>query len=232
VLERDAATRRPAAIALGTSGTSLALTRSLSFARPRASRLFTMLPFAHPLSSARRRAAFALAACLLYVCTGHAQDVTEPALKAAFIYNFAKFTDWPADALAPSSPFNACVLGDAAMADSLERAVVGRHLAGRDISVSRVNLGGALRSCHLLYLSGVQGTQLEAVMTSLRGAPVLTISDADDFTRLGIAHVFVDSGKMRFNFNLDLAKQAHLQLSSKLLALAAHVRGGPGSEIR
>ena len=61
---------------------------------------------------------------------------------------------------------------------------------------------------------------------------MLTISDADDFTRIGIAQVFVESGKMRFNFNLDVAKQARLQLSSKLLVLAAHVRGGPGTEAR
>jgi hypothetical protein len=183
---------------------------------------------------ARRRAAagVALVFSLLCVGTARAQDVTEPALKAAFIYNFAKFTDWPADALPPASPFNACVLGDVALGDALERAMVGRRLSGREIGVTRVQPGAAMRSCHLLYISGLAWAQIEALTTSLRGAPVLTIGDADDFTRVGIAQVFVQSGKMRFNFNLDIAKQARLQLSSKLLALAAHVRGGPGTEAR
>jgi hypothetical protein len=173
-----------------------------------------------------------LAASLLCAATARAQDVTEPALKAAFIYNFAKFTDWPADALPPTSPFNACVLGDTAVGDALERAVVGRRLAGREIGVSRVRPGPGVRACHLLYVSGLAWAQVEALTSTLRGAPVLTISDADDFTRIGIAQVFVESGKMRFNFNLDVAKQARLQLSSKLLVLAAHVRGGPGNEVK
>jgi YfiR/HmsC-like len=174
----------------------------------------------------------ALAASLLCAASAGAQDVTEPALKAAFIYNFAKFTDWPADAVPATAQFNACVLGDPALGDALERAMVGRHLAGRQIGVSRVRLGAAMRSCHLLYISGLTWTQIEALTASLRGAPILTISDLDDFTRVGVVQMFVESGKMRFNFNLDVARQARLQLSSKLLVLAAHVRGGPGAEVR
>ena len=70
--------------------------------------------------------------------TAAAQDVTEPALKAAFIYNFAKFTEWPADAMAAGAPFVLCVLGDAAVGDALERAVKGRVLAGHSMGVSQV----------------------------------------------------------------------------------------------
>src|ERR1041384_1198484 len=66
-----------------------------------------------------------------------AQDVTEPALKAAFIYNFARFTTWPADA-APTDSFVICVLGDIAVSDALEHAVVGKKLFDRPITVSRV----------------------------------------------------------------------------------------------
>jgi hypothetical protein len=182
--------------------------------------------------SCRRHAVALLGASLLCVATGEAQDVTEPALKAAFVYNFAKFTDWPVDALPAASPFNACVIGDVSFGDALERAVVGRRLAGREIIVTRIGIGGAVRACHLLYVSGLTSAQVEAITTSVRGAPVLTVSDADDFTRVGIAQVFVEGGKMRFNFNLDVAKQSRLQLSSKLLALAAHVRGGPGTAVR
>ena len=177
----------------------------------------------------RRPAAAFFAVLLVCAPVAHAQDVSESSLKAAFIYNFAKFTEWPADALVPMAPFNACVLGDDAVVEALERSVNGRLLSGRGIRVSRVT-DGPLRSCHLLYVSGVTPAQATAILTAVRGAPVLTISDSDDFARLGgIGHLFVENGRMRFNFNLEAARQARLQLSSKLLVLAARVVDGPGT---
>jgi len=165
-----------------------------------------------------------LAAFALCGSIGRAQDVTEPSLKAAFVYNFAKFTEWPQDVLSGGAPFNACVLGDAPIGDALERSVKGRQLGGRTIAVLRVAPDGPLKSCHLLYMSGLKTAQIVTVVEALRGVPVLTISDVDDFARLGgIAHVFVENGKMRFDLNLELAKRARLQLSSKLLVLAARV---------
>jgi hypothetical protein len=156
--------------------------------------------------------------------------VTEPSLKAAFVYNFAKFTEWPADALPPAAPFTACVLGDGPVTEALERTVKGRLLSGRSVIVSRMTLDGPLRSCHLLYVSGVTAAQVSALVLGVKGAPVLTISDIDDFTPLGgIAHVFVESGRMRFDLNLDRAKLSRLQLSSKLLTLASRVHDASGT---
>jgi hypothetical protein len=173
-----------------------------------------------------------LAAALILVsgAVARAQDVTEPALKAAFVYNFAKFTEWPEDVLPASAAFNACVLDDGPVADALERAVKGRLLSGRHISVQRVHVGGPLRTCHLLFVSGLKGPDVGTVVAAVRGAAVLTISDIDDFGRIGgIAHVFVENGTMRFDLNLDLARSSRLQLSSKLLSLATRVHDGTGS---
>ncbi len=187
----------------------------------------------------RRRSPFArgaialLAALLLGGAVGRAQDATEPSLKAALIYNFAKFTEWPADALPPSAPFTACVLGADQIGDALERSVKGRQIAGRAVTVVQIAPDGPLRSCQLLYLSGLKKAQVAALLGPLRGVPVLTISDADDFARIGgIAHVFVENGKLGFNLNLELARRARLQLSSKLLVLAAHVEEQPGGAQR
>jgi hypothetical protein len=178
--------------------------------------------------SATRVAAVLAAACLLCTSTGRAQDVTESSLKAAFIYSFAKFTEWPQDALPSTAIFSACVLGDSPTRDALERTVKGRLLVGHSISVSQVQLNGELRSCHLLYVSGITLAQVRAVVAALRGAPVLTISDLDDFVRQGgIAQMFVENGKMRFDLNLEVARRSRLDLSSKLLVLAAHVRETP-----
>jgi hypothetical protein len=176
----------------------------------------------------RRRAGAVMAAiALCSAAIGRAQDVTEPSLKAAFIYNFAKFTEWPQDALSGPVPFNACVLGDEPTSDALERSVKGRQLGGRGVTVQRVAPDGPLKSCHLLYVSNLKSAQIASVVEAVRGAPVLTISDIDDFARLGgIAHVFIENGKMRFDLNLELAKRVRLQLSSKLLVLAARVHDG------
>ena len=175
----------------------------------------------------RLRIAVAAALVLMSAAVARAQDVTEPSLKAAFVYNFAKFTDWPEDVLPATASFSACVLDDGPVADALERVVKGRLLSGRAITVQRVRVGGPLRTCHLLFVSGLNEAQIVAVVAAVRGASVLTISDLDDFARLGgIAHVFVENGKMRFDLNLDLARRSRLQLSSKLLSLAARVHDG------
>jgi hypothetical protein len=169
----------------------------------------------------RSRLVILVGVLLLRASAALGQDVTEPALKAAFIYNFVQFTNWPADLLPATAPFVICVLGEAAVGDALERTVKGRGFAGHGINVSRVTVEGALRSCHLVYISGGTQKDAAAIVTVLAGAPVLTISDVRDFARRGgMADFFVENGKMRFNINLEAAKRARLQFSSKLLTLA------------
>ena len=176
--------------------------------------------WAQPLQSAAVRAAIAI--LLLTPMPAAAQDVTEPALKAAFIYNFAKFTEWPADVMPAGEPLLLCVLGDAAIGEALERAVKGRTLAGHSMGVSQSAPAGPPRGgCHILYVSGVTASQAAKLVAGLRDAPVLTISDVEGFTQLGgIAQFFFEHGQLRFKFTLEAAKRARLQISSRLLALA------------
>ena len=126
-----------------------------------------------------------IAVLLLIPATGSTQDVTEPALKAAFVYNFAKFTDWPADVVPPAAePFVLCVLGDAAVADALERLVKGRTLVGHSMAVHKAPAAPE-RVCHVLYVSGVTAVQATQLVAKYRDLPVLTISDVEGFTDLG-----------------------------------------------
>jgi hypothetical protein len=163
----------------------------------------------------------AIAGLLLMQSSVSAQDVTEPALKAAFIYNFVKFTEWPTDAAPAQEPFVLCVLGDAAVSDELARAVKTRVLTGHTTSVSFMTPGEAPRKCHLLYVSGVTSGQAARLVAGLRDVPVLTISDLEGFTELGgIARFFFEHGQLRFSVNLESAERAHLHMSSRLLALA------------
>ena len=151
-----------------------------------------------------------------------AQDVTEPALKAAYIYNFAKFTQWPADAMAAGSPLALCVIGDTAIGRALEQAVKGLTLSGRAMSVPQLAADTpSLAGCHIAYLSGLTAAQAAKIMSGLRDASVLTISDAEGFTKAGgIAQFFFENGQLRFDVQLASAKRARLQISSKLLTLA------------
>jgi hypothetical protein len=164
----------------------------------------------------------ALAILLLTPLPAAAQDVTEPALKAAFIYNFAKFTEWPADAMATGAPLILCVLGDAAIGGALERAVRGQTLAGHSIGVTQAASDGRPpKGCHIAYVSGVTASQAAEIIAGLGDAPVLTISDVDGFTRLGgIAQFFFENGQLSFAVQLASARRARLQISSNLLALA------------
>ncbi|MEO8259838.1 MAG: YfiR family protein [Acidobacteriota bacterium] len=187
-------------------------------------------------SSAARRQRYgccrgvAIASFLLLCSIARAQDVMESPLKAAFIYNFAKFTEWPPDVMPAGAPFTACVLGDVSLREALERVVKGRQFSGRAILVSDVQLEGKLRSCHLLYISGTTAARVTSAIAAVGNAPVLTISDLDNFTQIGgMVQLFGENGQMHFNLNLAAARQARLMLSSKLIVLAAHVRGNPKS---
>jgi hypothetical protein len=149
-----------------------------------------------------------------------AQDVTEPALKATFIYNFAKFTTWP-DALPAGDPWVMCVLGDTAVGDALGRTVEGRALAGHRMMVVQMTPSPPARSCHVLYVSGVTAAQVAALVAGLRDQPVLTISDLRGFTEMGgIAQCYFEYGQMRFSIRRASAARVKLQISSRLLALA------------
>jgi len=149
-----------------------------------------------------------------------AQDVTEPALKAAFIYNFARFTTWPADA-PPGDSFVICVLNDTAVAEALQHAVAGRSLTERPVSVTSVTPSAPKKACRVLYLAGLPVARAAEVVAELRESPVLTISNIDGFASAGgMTQFFFEHGQLRFRIHLESAKRAGLQISSRLLIMA------------
>ena len=153
-----------------------------------------------------------------------AQAVTQPTLRAAFLYNFAKFTEWPGET--PSSPLTLCVLDDSAVEGALSELVGSSPINGRAVAISRGPSGARLRACHLLYVGDTNTARTAAILDELRGAPVLTVSDGSDFIRSGgIIGLIVEEGRMRFAINPDAAQRAGLRLSSRLLQLAKISRG-------
>jgi hypothetical protein len=170
--------------------------------------------------SVRQHVVAALASVLLTV-VAFAQDVSGPNLKAAYIYRFALFTEWPADALPQTGPLTMCVVGDAAVRDALERTVQGVTVASRAVVVAFGQPDKPPPQCHTLYVSGVSSAQAARLVAGLREVPVLTISDLEGFNRMGgIVEFFYEAGQLRFSIRPDAVTQSHLQLSARLVLLA------------
>ena len=153
------------------------------------------------------------------------QGASAPALRAAFMYNFAKFTEWPANVIPRDQPMVFCVTDDAPMAEALEQIVKGRAVGGHALAVRRVGLDSGVRACHLLYASGLDAKRANELLGTVEHLPVLTVGDFERFAQMGgVASFFVEDGKMRFAINIDSAQRAGLRVSSKLLMLARIVR--------
>lgn len=175
--------------------------------------------------SRRKRSAAFLAAALLLLGPGSAfaQDVSLPALKAAFVANFAKFATWPDDPLQGRAA-TFCVIGDRAVAEALDHTLKGAP-SSKNALVLVLPPDGPLRSCDLLYVSGLDVKGTLQVLDAVKGAAVFTVSDSDKFAeRGGIAQLVLEKGRMRFAINTAAAQRARIVLSAKLLNLATLVK--------
>lgn len=159
-----------------------------------------------------------LAVALLTPTATAAQDLTASELKAAFIYNFIKFTEWPT-APPVSDPFVICVIGDAAVGDALKAVTAHREVAGRPI-VALARLSRPTTACRVLYVSGATLDEAARAIAGLQDSPVLTISDVAGFTQAGgMAQFLFDRGRLRFTIQASSVKRSGLRMSSKLLIL-------------
>jgi hypothetical protein len=157
--------------------------------------------------------------------TAPADRASESAVRAALVYNFAKFTEWPPNRIAPGELLTLCVADDSSMADELEELVANRTVGQRGLMVRRVRLDQSLLTCHLLYAHGLDAKRTARLLELVGSAPILTLSDYDEFARIGgIANFFVDGGRIRFAINVAAVQRARLQVSSKLLVLAKVVK--------
>jgi hypothetical protein len=147
---------------------------------------------------------------------GAASDVQ---VKAAFLYNFAKFTVWPA--LPAAAPLVLCVLGDDAVGDALADTIRGQQIDGHGLEVRRLAPNASPQSCHVLFAAGSEVRRTSPMLDSVRVLPILTVSDGSGFAQTsGMVELFVEGGHMRFAVNVDSVKRSGLQLSSRLLGLA------------
>ena len=154
---------------------------------------------------------------------------TEYQVKAAFLFNFARFVEWPPTAFEnATSPIGVCVLGDDPFGDSLNRVVAGKMLGERTLMVRRAKKLRELGGCEILFISGSERGHLPEILEELRTAPVLTVGESEDFaTRGGEVQFTLEESHVHFLINVDATERAGLKVSSKLLSLAHVVHGDP-----
>ena len=147
-------------------------------------------------------------------------------MKAAFLYNFAKFAEWPA--LPPGAPIVVCVVGDDGIAAALVDTVRGQNISGHALEVS-----AASGQRHVAALPPAVHRRCRdpsdppTDLGGIKTLPVLTVSDGKGFSRAGgIIELYVEGGRMRFAINVDAAERSGLRLSSRLLGLAKVIRDG------
>lgn len=176
--------------------------------------------------------ALALILALVWCGAALAQAATPPArestVKAAFIYRFGGFVEWPAGTFAhPNDPVVIGVAGDDQVASDLEEMVLGRTLAGRPLQVVRVRNTQALESVNILYLGSTRNGRTRDLVPAAK-APVLVVSEKEDAARLGAALFFEpEGGRIRFSAAPAAAESRGLRLSARLLAVAQNVEGHP-----
>jgi hypothetical protein len=152
-----------------------------------------------------------------------AQDTLEHESRAAFIYNFTKFIDWPPAALPPDE-FRVCVVGDPRFATALDDMIAGEAVEGRPIVRRDPATPGEARDCQILYVSRQEPERGARTLTAVRHLPVLTVGDAPGFLEQGGAVRFLlEDGRVRFDVDMSAVERAGLTLTSKLLRVARRV---------
>ena len=179
----------------------------------------------------RRRAALLVLAGLLALLGARpARAETTAAdheVKAAFLYNFVKFVEWPARALEGRDALVIGVLGEGPLGATLERTLAGKTAGERRIVARRLASGDEAATCHVVFISAALAPQIPEVLKGLQRASVLTVGESDGFAQAGGMIGFkVEANKVRFEINRAAAEHADLRLSSQLLKLATNVIGG------
>ncbi|MGD1092918.1 MAG: YfiR family protein [Bryobacteraceae bacterium] len=168
----------------------------------------------------RRRCAIALGVLL---STGAcAQVADEYRVKATFLFNLAKFVEWPPQAFkSPSAPIVIGVLGKHPFGGALAHAVAGKTLGGRAFEVREVADAQQAASCQIVFVSSSERKRLRPLFTQIGNSAVLTVGETNNFAvDGGIINFKIDAGSVRLQINVEAARKQQLRISAKLLSLA------------
>jgi hypothetical protein len=184
------------------------------------------------LTGARSRAcAVALAVCVAWapIRADQRTDSAEDDIKAAFLFNFTKFVEWPA--VDRTRPFRICTVAEPGFGSAVNRTITGETAGGRPIEHVTPPTPDAARACDILFVGRLETGRVERWMGAIRGTPILVVGESRAAWDRG-AHInfVVDDNRVKFDVNAEAASRAGLTVSSKLLRVARTVtgRGGRG----
>lgn len=184
-------------------------------------------PFHSSDGRAGRGRAVHIVAAFFITCSLCLQAQTRPSeyqVKAAYLYNFGKFVNWPGDH--NFSDFNVCVLGTDPFGPTLDRIISNATINGKKVLAKRIAKPQDAAECRIVFLGSSEASRLPSDIAALNKLGVLTVSDIPDFIqRGGMIQFVLDGDRVRFEVDLTAAKEAGLSLSSELLKVAMKVRG-------
>jgi hypothetical protein len=178
-------------------------------------------------------AVVALAALLCVIsvrcAAGQGNASSEYEVKAAFLFHFAQFVDWPPEVFKDAgSPLTYCIAGGDPFHGGLDASLNGKAIGGRWVRVLHFKEAGESQGCQILFLGIADKKLVSATLAKLNGSPVLTVGESINFAQGGgMIGFLLEDNKVRFEINVEAAEHAKLKISARLLALAKTVIGGP-----
>jgi len=160
---------------------------------------------------------------LALITDTQAQSHTEYQVKAAFLYNFARFVEWPAEAFATrDAPVQICVLGENPFGSDLDQIVQGKSVSGRRVTVRNLRNGQKVRGCHIVFAGPLALARSKPALTGndARGILIVGESSSPEGTMINF---ILENDRVRFEVNNRAATAAGLKISSKLLSLAIRI---------
>jgi hypothetical protein len=155
------------------------------------------------------------------------QEIEEYQFKAAFLYNVAKFVEWPPGAFkGPNDPIVSCILGETPLDSVLEQGAKGKTVGDRKFVMRHISDVRQASGCHILFVSASERKRWRSIFEGTKNSGILTVGESDGFaTEGGVINFKLDGDKIRIQVNLEAANQEGLRLSSRLLSLSQIVKG-------
>jgi hypothetical protein len=149
-------------------------------------------------------------------------------LKAAFIFHFFELVEWPPDALGPDNrPLTLCTLGENPLGGALSAMIEGKMVGTRPVHLRHLGPKPDFQGCQALFVDSDEPTRLPLLIARIKGAPILTVGETEEFVKQGgMIGLCVEGKKVRLEINQDASLRAGLKISSRLLLLAKNVIGG------
>jgi len=173
------------------------------------------------------RLSFALVLTIRLIAAGRQEGPPdEYQVKAAFLYNFAKFVEWPSEAFEnPSKSLTICVLGEDPFGRAIDDVISGKKIEQRALTVHRISDARQAKGCRILFVSSSEHRSVLSALAGINESGVLTVGESGSASSEGmIINFILEGGKIRFAINTAAAEREKLRFSSRLLSLAIMVK--------